>query len=98
MLAPGATASAAGVQWWRRAPSEAPPPKGARGRAYKYLPPARASLSARLGRPHVHQPRSAMKLVQTFFLKLVQTSSQALKLVQTSSQAIFSRTEIAGVL
>ena len=34
-------------------------------RAYKYLPPARASLSARLGRPHTHQPRSAMKLVQT---------------------------------
>ena len=91
MLAPGATASAAGVQWWRRALCEAPPPKGARGRAYKYLPPARASLSARLGRPHVHQPRSAMKLVQTL--------SQALKLVQTSSQAMFSRTDIvAGVL
>ena len=82
MLAPGATASAAGVQWWRRALCEAPPPKGARGRAYKYLPPARASLSARLGRPHVHQPRSAMKLVQTL----------------SQLQAIFSRTDIAGVL
>ena len=67
---------------WRQAPQQAPrasnggavhsvrrlPHSGCTSaRAYKYLPPARASLSARLGRPHTHQPRSAMKLVQTFF-------------------------------
>ena len=65
VLAPGATVGAAGVQWRRPSPSLAPPPHTlSRALEYKYSETARAPSSARSGRPHKHQKRSAMKLVQ----------------------------------